>query len=68
MKIEELVYGKDDNATIKMEGISIPVRTLKSLMESGYVHLKPEKQGDAITFWGKTRCACFTEEQLQDKA
>jgi len=68
MKIEELVSGKDDATNIEMEGISIPVRTLRNFMENGYVHLKPERQSKSVTFWGKTCCACFTEEQLQEKA
>jgi hypothetical protein len=68
MQIEELISGKDDNANIEVDGISIPVHSLKNLMQEGYVHLKPEWQSKAVTLWGKTCCACLTEEQLQEKA
>jgi hypothetical protein len=68
MNIEELVSGQGDTTSIEVDGISIPLRTLKNFMEKGYVHLKPERQSKSVTFWGKTCCACFTEEQLQEKA
>jgi hypothetical protein len=67
MQIEELISGKGDDATIEVEGISIPASTLKHLMQEGYVHLKPEGKSKAVTLWGKTCCACLTEEQLRER-
>lgn len=67
MKIEELVSGKGDNEKIEAEGISIPVSALKNLMKEGYIHLRPEAQNKTVTLWGKTACACLTEQQLHER-
>jgi hypothetical protein len=67
MKIEELISGKGDNDRIEIEGISLPVRTLKNITKEGYIHLKPEPRSKTVTLWGTTCCACLTEEQLRER-
>jgi len=68
MKIEELVSGKNDNEKIDIEGISIPVSTLKDLIKDGYVNLKAYPGEKTFSMWGKTSTACLTEQQLLERA
>jgi hypothetical protein len=68
MKIEELISGKGDNEKIETLGISIPVSALKDLMTEGYLQLKPDPKSKTVTLCGKTCCACFTEQHLQERA
>jgi hypothetical protein len=67
MNIEELISGKDDSEKVELGGISIPVNSLKSLMQEGYVNLRPEPKSKSVVLWGKTVCACFREVQLQER-
>ena len=67
MKIEELISGKGDQKEIRLEWASIPVSVLKSLMEDGYVHIKPYKENKTFSLWGKTCSACFTEQELRQR-
>lgn len=68
MKIEELITGKKDTDEINVDGISIPVSALKKLMDDGYVHLRPYKENQTLSVWGKTCTACFTEQQLRERS
>lgn len=68
MKIEDLITGKNDGEDVDIEGISIPVTALKKIMEEGYEHVKLYKENNTFSLWGKTNTACFTEEQLREKA
>lgn len=64
MDIEELIARGESE--INIDGISIPVQTLKKLKEEGYSHLKVYRVNRTITVWGKNCSACFTEEQLHE--
>lgn len=68
MKIEELISGKNDQGEVDFEGISIPVSALKELAKDGYEHVKLYKENNTFSLWGKTCTACFTEEQLRERA
>ena len=68
MKIEEMISGKNDQEEVNFEGISIPVSTLKELVKDGYEHVKLYKDNNTFSLWGKTCTACFTEEQLRQRA
>lgn len=68
MKIEDLISGKNDQGEVDIEGISIPVSTLRALFRDGYEHVKLYKDNNTFSLWGKTCTACFTEEQLHQRA
>ena len=68
MKIEELISGKNDQGEVNFEGISIPISTLKDLVKDGYEHVKFYKDNNTFSLWGKTCTACFTEDQLRERA
>ncbi len=68
MKIEDLISGKNDQGEVDIEGISIPVSTLKALVKDGYEHVRLYKDNNTFSLWGKTCTACFTEEQLRQRA
>lgn len=65
-KIEDLISGKNEQEEVNVDGISIPVLTLKKLMEHGYAHLRVYRENRTVSLWGKTCCACFTEQQLRE--
>lgn len=68
MKIEELISGKNDQDNVNLDVVSIPVSSLKRLIGEGYVHIKPYRENNTFSFWGKTCSACLTLEQLQERA
>jgi len=68
MKIEEVIAGKKDQESVNMDGMSVPVGTLRKLSEEGYVNLRYYKDNKTFSFWGKNCTACFTQEQLQERA
>jgi hypothetical protein len=68
MKIEELISGKKDNDCVEIEGLSIPVAALRNLMREGYISLKPYKEENTLSLWGKTCTSCLTVQQIQEKA
>ena len=68
MKIEELIAGKKDGDAISIEWCSIPVSSLRKLMQDGYLHLRPYQANKTFSLWGKNCSACFTEEQLRERA
>ena len=68
MKIEDLISGKNDSENVIIEGLEIPVSALKNLMNDGYVNLRPYPQNKTISFWGKNCTACFTIDQLKERA
>jgi hypothetical protein len=68
MEIEELISGKDDQGEVDFDGISVPISALKELMKDGYEHVKLYRENNTFSLWGKTCTACFTEEQLRERA
>ncbi|RLB31168.1 MAG: hypothetical protein DRH11_13685 [Deltaproteobacteria bacterium] len=68
MKLEELVAGKEDNEKVEVEGNALPVLALKNLMKDGYVFLKPYKENNTYSVWGKNCTACFTPEEIAERA
>ena len=68
MKIEDLIPGKNDDETISIEGISIPVSAVRNLIKDGYVHIRPYPENKSISVWGKSCTGCFTEQELKEKA
>ncbi len=67
MKIEEMISGKNDNDEINIKGSSIPVSSLRNLLEEGYEHLVPYKSEKTFSLWGKRCTVCLTEEQLRNR-
>jgi len=65
--IQDLVSGKNDGKEVDVDGLSIPIRTLKKLLEDGYTHVKVYKENKTVSLWGKTCAACFTEQQLRER-
>ena len=68
MKIEELLSGNHEKDQIKFDGVSVPVSALRKLLEEGYAHLQVYKENGTFSLWGKTKSACFTADQLRDRA
>jgi len=64
--IQDIVSGKNDGEEVDVDGLSIPIRTLKKLLEDGYAHLKVYKENKTVSLWGKACAACFTEQQLRE--
>lgn len=65
MKIEELISGRNDMDEIHLEGMAIPVKSMKKLLGDGYVHIQAHKESRTVTLWGKTCTACLTPEQIR---
>ncbi|HDZ23483.1 MAG TPA: hypothetical protein ENH70_02965 [Desulfobacteraceae bacterium] len=68
MKIQDLIAGKNEQDSVVIDGTSIPVKVLKDLTDEGYVHVRPYKENRTFSFWGKSCTACFTEDQLLERA
>lgn len=66
-KIAELIQGKNDNETLNLDGVKLPVAALKTLKEEGYENLKVFKDTKTISVWGKSCTACLTEELLRER-
>jgi len=67
-KISQLVQGKGDSDTINLDGVNLPVKALKKLLEEGYENLKVFTDTKTISTWGKNCTACFTEALLRERA
>ncbi|MBW2003639.1 MAG: hypothetical protein JRI72_03350 [Deltaproteobacteria bacterium] len=67
MEIEGLILRKNDREEVAVESLSIPVMTLKKLMDDGYDHLRVYEENGTVSVWGKACSSCFTEEQLRAK-
>ena len=65
--VQDLVSGIDDREEINVDGLSIPIQTLKRLMGEGYAHLRVYEENRTVSLWRKTCCACFTEQQLRGR-
>jgi hypothetical protein len=68
MKIEEMISGKSDRESVSVDGISVPAGTLRNLSKEGYVNLVFYRENKTFSLWGKNCSACFTPEQLQERA
>ncbi len=68
MKIEDLIAGKKDTEEVSLDGMSLPVVSLKKLKEEGYVNIIVYKDNKTFSLWGKNCTACFTEEQIRERA
>lgn len=68
LKIEELVAGKEEKDSVTVSGLSVPVAALKNLKEQGYEHLRVYGDNKTLSLWGKTVSACFTLEQMLERA
>ncbi|MBN2033621.1 MAG: hypothetical protein JW836_10115 [Deltaproteobacteria bacterium] len=66
-KIGELISGKSEQATVDIDGVSIPVAVLRNLSGEGYENLRIYKDNNTFSLWGKTLSACFTLEQFLEK-
>jgi len=67
-KIEEVVAGKGEQESVNVDGVSVPVAALKNLKQQGYEHLRVYGDNKTLSLWGKTVSACFTLEQILEKA
>jgi hypothetical protein len=67
-KIEDLVKGKGEQDSLNVEGLDVPVAALKNLMRQGYENLRAYRDSQTISLWGKTASACFTLDQMREKA
>ncbi len=67
-KLAELVQGKGDSDSVTLDGVSMPVKALKRLMEEGYENIRVFPDTKTISTWGKNCTACFTESLLREKA
>jgi len=68
MKIEEVIAGKKDRESVTLDGMSVPVGTLRKLSEEGYVNLRYYGDNKTFSVWGKNCTACFTLEELKERA
>lgn len=68
MKIDDVISGKNEPEEVNLDGLSIPIKTLKDLKEEGYEYLKPIDDRKTLALWGKSRSACFTGQQLRERA
>lgn len=68
MKIEDLISQKNEQDRVSIDGTSIPAKSLKNLLDEGYVHVQSYKENKTFSLWGKSCTACFTEEQLLEMA
>lgn len=67
-KIEELITGKGEQDSVNVEGLAVPAAALKNLKQQGYDNLRVYRDSKTLSLWGKTVSACFTLEQIQEKA
>jgi hypothetical protein len=67
-KIEELLRGKEKQDSLAVEGLDVPVAALKNLMQQGYENLRVYGDSKTLSLWGKTVSACFTLDQMREKA
>lgn len=67
-KIEELVAGKGEQDSVNADGLAVPVAALKNLKLQGYEHLRVYGDSRTLSLWGKTVSACFTLEQMLERA
>ena len=51
-----------------MEGLAVPVADLKNLKQQGYENLRVYGDNKTLSLWGKTVSACFTLDEIQEKA
>lgn len=65
--IQDFVSGNNDGEEVDIDGLSIPIRALKTLLEDGYAHVKVYKENKTVSLWGKACAACFTEQQLRER-
>jgi hypothetical protein len=49
MNIQDLIYGKNDREEVDVDGLSIPIRTLKKLMGDGYAYLRVYKENRTVS-------------------
>jgi len=68
MKIEEVIAGKSDQESVSLDGLSVPVVVLRNLSREGYENLRFYRGNQTLSLWGKNCTACFTLEQIQEKA
>lgn len=67
-KIADLIQGKADSETIAYDGVNLPVKALKRLLEEGYENIRVFSDTKTISTWGKNCTACFTEALLRERA
>lgn len=68
MKIEDVISGKNDQGKADINGIQVPVAALRKLLNEGYVNMRAYEDNQTFSLWGKNCTACFTLEQLTQRA
>ena len=68
MKIDEMISGKNENEKIVIEGLSVPVKSLKTLASEGYTFMRHYGVEGTFFAWGKTCSGCFSQEQILQMA
>lgn len=68
MKIEDVISGKNDQANVDINGMEVPVVALRKLFNEGYVNIRVYGDNKTFSMWGKNCTACFTLEQLTQRA
>lgn len=68
MKIEEAISGMSDQESVNLDGLAVPVAVLRNLSSEGYVNLMLYKENKTFSFWGEKCTACFTLEQIRERA
>ena len=68
MRMEELIAGKKDHEEVQVDWTSLPVAALRKLMKDGYDNITFYEQNRTFSLWGKNCSACFTEQQIRERA
>jgi len=65
MNIERLIAKTGEQGRVQIEGLTLSVSVLNKLRSDGYLNLKPHKDNNTISVWGKNRTATFFVDKLQ---
>ena len=68
MKIEDVISGKNAQGKVDINGIQVPVAALRKLLNEGYANMRVYEDNQTFSMWGKNCTACFTLEQLTQRA
>lgn len=68
MKIEDVISGKNNHGKVDINGMQVPVAAFRKLLSEGYVNMRVYGENQTFSMWGKNCTACFTLEQLTQRA
>lgn len=67
IKLEEIIRENAGHDQVTIEGDSLPLSTLKGLLQEGYIWIQPYKNNKTFSLWGKNCTACFTGDQIRHR-